>query len=77
MTEEEITKVTKICLTADSWCECCVGNLIAQLSKAFPEYAGVIDGVYQHSENYRDLYRKRRDEGAFGDPDPNIWEICI
>ena len=74
MTEEEITKVAKICLTADSWCIHFSSELCEQLRKAFPEYAGVIDGIEQHKEDYFALY-KAKNEDNFLNPFPNVWEL--
>lgn len=78
MTEDEITKITKIMLTADGWCNNCQCDLIQQLTEAFPEYAGVIDGIAQKSEWYRqELQARWNDWFEVGDgrPKPNVWEI--
>ena len=77
MTCEEITKITKICLTADSWCDCCSSNLCAQLREAFPEYIGVIDGIEQHKNNYHVMYAKALEARDFDESELKVWEICL
>ena len=76
MTEEEIAKVAKICLTADGWCSHCSLDLCRQLQEAFPEYAGVITAIDDHHEDYRCIYREIAEEVWPKDP-PKVWEIYL
>ncbi len=78
MTADEITKVAKIALTADSWCPNCQAGLFEELRKAFPAHTDTIDQVWSDRErierSYRDAVSKTWDN--FEDDPPNVWEVA-
>lgn len=79
MTEDEITKITKIMLTADHWCPSCSSDLIKRLQKVFPDFQGTIDGIEQHRESYELMYRKAVSLAIDQDDyiEPDVTEMCI
>ncbi len=74
VTEDEIVAVAKICLTADDWCKVCAGNLIEELQRAFPDWQGTIQGIWDKADDYRQLFNEKCE---FGQPDPSVTDICL
>ena len=57
MTRDEAMRIIAIMATADGGCPCCVGGLIRQFDKAFPEFRDLLivkqeDTIFGHKEEF-------------------------
>lgn len=85
MTQDEIKKVAKILLTADSWCSNCQAGLFDQLLKAFPEHETAIKYVRSRAAVIEDAYRGMQysvlKQEGWVDPDSpeyrDVWDFDL
>lgn len=83
MTQDEIKKVAKILLTADSWCSNCQHDLFSRLLRAFPEHESNIKNVKARARQIEDAYRDMEysissEEGWVNSDSPeykNVWDF--
>jgi hypothetical protein len=57
LTDEDAAKVAKIMLTADGWCSACVGNLLDQLKRAFPDNLAAISDIEARQDEIEKAFR--------------------
>lgn len=75
MTEDDITTVAKIMLTADGWCSVCASSLLDELRAAYPQHALVINAVHVQAPALQDTLARAIAAWDCGPAEkkPHVW----